>query len=259
MVFGEELLHKEQEETEKGKFWNTVLNQILSFLQKKVDDEQPSTETTSHIQPDTNPTINTSVNTTEVLTQTEQVKKLLQEPLMDKVKENKEAFAVALCQMAERLKTQPEWLLAVMDVETAGTMSPSAQNPNSLATGLIQFMPDTAKNLNTTVGALKLMSNVEQLTYVEKYFVNGGFVGKLNSVADIYLAVFFPAAVGHTNEPGYVFESQRLSAGRVAGANPIFNLNKDGKITMSEFVSYVNNKVASKLNSPQTGSESYYV
>ena len=38
------------------------------------------------------------------------------------------------------------------------------------ATGLIQFLPSTARGLGTTTDALAGMSSVEQLNYVEKYF-----------------------------------------------------------------------------------------
>lgn len=87
------------------------------------------------------------------------------------------------------------------------------------------------------------MSNVEQLLYADKYITQLGATGKINSLADLYLVVFFPAALGHSNDPQYVFESSHLSAHKVAAANPMFNTNKDGTITMSEFTSVVNNTV----------------
>lgn len=45
-----------------------------------------------------------------------------------------------------------------------------AKNPLSTATGLIQFTKGTAQDLGTTVEALKGMSAVDQLDYVEKFF-----------------------------------------------------------------------------------------
>lgn len=42
--------------------------------------------------------------------------------------------------------------------------------PGSGAIGLIQFMPSTAKGLGTSTSALKQMTAVDQLAYVEKYF-----------------------------------------------------------------------------------------
>ena len=48
--------------------------------------------------------------------------------------------------MAGRIGTRPEYLLAVMSFETGGTFSPGVRNAaGSGATGLIQFMPATAR------------------------------------------------------------------------------------------------------------------
>lgn len=45
-------------------------------------------------------------------------------------------------------------------------------NRASGATGLIQFMPSTAKQLGTTTDKLAAMTEVDQLDYVAKYFVS---------------------------------------------------------------------------------------
>ena len=61
-------------------------------------------------------------------------------------------------------------LLRVFDLETRGTFSASEVNPDSGATGLIQFMSKYgAKTVGKTLEELKAMSRVEQLDYVEKY------------------------------------------------------------------------------------------
>ena len=62
------------------------------------------------------------------------------------------------------------YLLSCMAFETAGTFSPSVQNGKTKATGLIQFMPTTAKDLGTTIEALKAMDFMTQLDWVFKYF-----------------------------------------------------------------------------------------
>ena len=48
-------------------------------------------------------------------------------------------------------------------------LNPQAVNPISGATGLIQFMPSTARG-GTTTAVLKRMSNVQQLDYVLALF-----------------------------------------------------------------------------------------
>src|SRR3546814_21044933 len=80
--------------------------------------------------------------------------------------------------MAARLGTKPEYLMAVMSFETGGSFSPAqANNAGSGATGLIQFMPNTAAGLGTSAAALAQMSPVEQLQYVEPYFMEPAGAG----------------------------------------------------------------------------------
>ena len=85
--------------------------------------------------------------------------------------------------MAGRLGTQPEYLLAVMSFETGGSFSPGIRNgAGSGATGLIQFMPATARELGTSTEALARMSATEQLEYVERYFARRSDPGDLNTL-----------------------------------------------------------------------------
>src|SRR3546814_642119 len=83
--------------------------------------------------------------------------------------------------MAARLGTKPEYLMAVMSFETGASFSPAqANNAGSGATGLIQFMPNTAAGLGTSTAALAQMSSVEQLQYVEQYFMERAGAGNGN-------------------------------------------------------------------------------
>ena len=59
-------------------------------------------------------------------------------------------------------------LLSVIEKESS--FDHTAKNKNSSATGLIQFMADTAKGLGTTTKALGSMTVLDQLDYVDKYF-----------------------------------------------------------------------------------------
>jgi Putative peptidoglycan binding domain/Transglycosylase SLT domain len=129
--------------------------------------------------------------------------------------------------MAGRLGVKPEWILAVMKNESG--MDTSIRNKNGGATGLIQFMPATAKALGTSTDALAKMSATEQLKYVEKFYAP--FKGKLKSGTDLYLATFWPAAVGKAD--GY-----KIGGAEVARVNPAFDLNKNGQITAGEFRDY---------------------
>jgi len=136
-------------------------------------------------------------------------------------------FVQKVKDMAGRLGVKPEWILAVMKNES--NMSTTAKNPNGGATGLIQFMPSTAKGLGTTTEALSKMSATEQLTYVEKYFKP--YAGKIKSGTDLYMATFWPAGVGKP-------DSYNIGGAEVARVNKIFDLDKNGQITAGEFRQY---------------------
>jgi hypothetical protein len=114
-------------------------------------------------------------------------------------------------------------------------INPKAINKNGCASGLIQFMPRTAKGLGTSIDKIREMSAVEQLDYVYKYFKP--YVGKIKSAQDLYLATFFPAAMGKDEE--FILQSKDLSPETVADANPAIDLNKDHEITKAEFDEYV--------------------
>lgn len=140
-------------------------------------------------------------------------------------------FVQKVKEMATRLGVKPEWILAVMKNEAG--MDPKARNPNGGATGLIQFMPATARGLGTTTEALSKMSATEQLKYVEKYY--SSFKGQIKSGTDLYLATFWPAAVGKS-------DSYKIGGAEVARVNGIFDLNKNGQITAGEFREYYRRK-----------------
>lgn len=106
-------------------------------------------------------------------------------------------FAAEMDRVAKKYNVNRNDLYGVMDHESAGTFSPGVKNKTSGATGLIQFMPNTAKELGTTTSELAKMTRAEQMKYVDKYFKGHG-LGKVNSptLDDLYMTVFTPAAVG---------------------------------------------------------------
>lgn len=152
----------------------------------------------------------------------------------DKITLNKTAFLTEVQRICTLLGMNPDHLMLVMWAESR--INHRAVNPLSNATGLIQFMPATATGLGTTVTKLRNMTNVEQLAWVYKYFLP--YKGKLHTVYDVYKAVFFPASLGKPKD--WVFQTSRLSAKTVADANRIIdNFPRDGKITVAEFETYV--------------------
>lgn len=92
-------------------------------------------------------------------------------------------------------------LMVIMYFETAKTFSPSKQNSRGF-TGLIQFGPASASDLDTTTDRLKKMSAVDQLDYVKKYFEQAIFKGKINNLLDMYLAINYPAMIKNNKTAG---------------------------------------------------------
>lgn len=121
----------------------------------------------------------------------------------------------------------PSWLMACIAFESAATFSPSIRNAaGSGATGLIQFMPKTAEGLGTTTDALAAMTAVEQLDYVKAYFKP--YASKIKSLADMYMAILLPKAVGMPDD--YKLFSEGAGYRQNAG----LDANNDGIITKIE-------------------------
>jgi hypothetical protein len=93
---------------------------------------------------------------------------------------------------AARLGTNPVWLAHLINFESAGQFSSSVKNPRSGATGLIQFMPATAKGMGTTTAALSRLTPVQQMRWVESYLRARG---SLKTPQALYMAVFYPVAM----------------------------------------------------------------
>lgn len=133
---------------------------------------------------------------------------------------------------------RPDFLMAIMAFETGFTFSPSVRNRNSGATGLIQFMPTTAKSLGTTVEDLAQMTDIEQLDYVFKYF--RPHKDKLYGLEDYYMTVLFPVAVGKPNDfvlfgkGGFWEQSNPERNTLVYNRNKGLDLNNDGSVTKLE-------------------------
>ncbi|MEZ6921286.1 hypothetical protein ACB014_01700 [Acinetobacter baumannii] len=128
--------------------------------------------------------------------------------------------------VAKSIGVDPNDLAAVISFETAGTFSPSAKNPKSSATGLIQFMEGSGGTKGKYYGMSRKkfasLSFDEQMVYVEKYFKERGFKSsKKRNVADLYTAV-----------TGYGYKK----GSRAYELNKVWDSNKDGYIAKGEMV-----------------------
>lgn len=129
--------------------------------------------------------------------------------------------------IGDSIGCDPSHLMACMAFETGRTFSPSIRNPNSSATGLIQFMAATASGLGTTTEALAAMTAEEQLDYVERYFEP--YRGRLRSLSDVYMAILWPAAVGKPED--FVLWRNGAPAYFV---NRGLDVDRNGDVTKSE-------------------------
>lgn len=99
---------------------------------------------------------------------------------------NDAPFRRKIAEVADYLGMPAVWLVDVMHFESAG-FRPDIVNGIG-ATGLIQFMPETAIGLGTTTAQLSRMSRVQQMEYVKKYFDE--IRGKIQSPGDTLAFIF---------------------------------------------------------------------
>lgn len=150
------------------------------------------------------------------------------------------AFLQKAQEVADRVGTSLDNLLRVMHFETGGEFSPATRNrAGSGATGLIQFMPETAERLGTTTDVLARMSPETQLQYVEQYLKP--YAGKIGSLQDLYLAVFRPAAIGRAPDAPLL---TRTSHPKAYLQNAGLDQDGDGVITVKDAVDAVQRTTA---------------
>jgi hypothetical protein len=147
---------------------------------------------------------------------------------------------IALC---ERLRMDPDYLMACIAWESAETFSPDIRNAaGSGAVGLIQFMPDTARNLGTTTAMLLAETAEEQLDYVEAYF--RPYAGRVKSLSDHYMAILWPAAIGKPESAVLWAQGARPTTYR---QNAGLDSNRDASITKAEAAGKVHDKLIKGL------------
>lgn len=154
----------------------------------------------------------------------------------------------ALYSAAKALGMHVDWLAAVMSFETAGTFSPSILNAaGSGAFGLIQFMPSTAQGILKTATKQEAVDRGRAMSFSEqlKKMVVPYFKGhKYNNLNDVYLKVFFPAAMGKPDT--YVVGAQDGTdfQQKVYAQNRGFDSADKGYITRADITKRINSVLA---------------
>jgi hypothetical protein len=142
-------------------------------------------------------------------------------------------FLNAVGGAAGRLGIDAKDLLQSISFETVGTFSTTIKNPNGSATGLIQFIESTAKDLGTSTAMLKNMSRTEQMAYVEKYLAP--YKGKMKNLGDVYMAIHWPAGIGKGDD--YVMYKDGSDE---YASNKNLDVNGDGTVTRAETLARLN-------------------
>lgn len=138
-------------------------------------------------------------------------------------------FCEGLIAMCTRLGIpDPDWLMACMEFESG--LNPACKAKNSSATGLIQFMEATARGMDTTTAALAIMTDVQQLPYIERYF--RPYHGRMKSLEDVYMAILWPRGIGKPLD--YVLFANNQESARQYAGNKGLDFNKDGQVAKFE-------------------------
>ena len=168
-------------------------------------------------------------------------------------------FMSEVNRVSARFGVDPLDMLAVMRAESS--LNPRAQNPTSRATGLIQFIPQTAAALGTTVEEIREMSAAQQMQLVERYFQMVG-LPQGASRGTLYAYVYLPGRARSAISRGDGVLSRNPE--NFYTANPGLDANNDGVITISDLdavmgrhrarverMPEVNERFGARANQPQ--------
>lgn len=122
-------------------------------------------------------------------------------------------------------------LLGLMQSESR--INAQARNSGTGATGLIQFMPSTARGLGTSTDELARMSRAQQMRFVEAYFHQVRLPRGANA-GQLYGAVFLP---------GRINQNPLTRAGeRYYGPNAGLDVDRNGDISQQDLIAKVSRK-----------------
>lgn len=140
-------------------------------------------------------------------------------------------------QIATRLNCNYRDLLGLMNSESG--ISAHAKNPGGSASGLIQIIDSSAREIGTTSAEIRNMDPITQLDYVEKYLARAKQIAGFSpdsqlSAGDLYAIVFLPGRAKRETltASGETYFAQNHTA---------LDLDSDGKITKSDLAQKVRN------------------
>lgn len=145
-----------------------------------------------------------------------------------------DVFYNKIIRISKDINCNPNDLMGIINLETAGTFDPSIKNSIG-ATGLIQFLPDTKDQgdlvirVGKRISELEKMSAEEQLDYVEKYLKSyikeKDIKGRVDG-ATLYSLVFWPDAANKNDN--YIIANE---GSKVYEQNPLLDKDKNPNVT----------------------------
>lgn len=143
-------------------------------------------------------------------------------------------FINGVNQLAQKWNIDAGDLLGLFHSESG--VNAQARNPSG-ATGIIQFMPDTARALGTSTEAIYRMNKTQQLTLVDQYFAMNK-LPKGATAGQLYATVFLPAynrksenfVIARPNGPNDAGKTNSKWYTQNAG----LDVNRDGVITVGD-------------------------
>lgn len=153
---------------------------------------------------------------------------------------------VKVFDIAREMGMQADHLMSAMAFESGESFNPAMKNgAGSGATGLIQFMPATAKEMGTTTAALAAMTVERQLDFVRAYF--RPYKGRLKTLEDVYMAILWPAAIGQPDSYPLFDERTRPTHYR---QNSGLDVNADRIVSKAEAAAKVRAKLLKGVKPP---------
>lgn len=144
---------------------------------------------------------------------------------------------------SESMPIEPDWATFLSDFETAGTLNAYETNPFGCFSWF-QFCPDFPGGNYKTINGKKYYFD-EIRNWSPEQLLNLSFDyleeqqrvhGRFSSYYDLYFAILYPAAIGKPDD--YVLKTS---------TNDIFDLNKNGSVTVGEVKAYLDNRVKTKV------------
>ena len=144
---------------------------------------------------------------------------------------------------SEKLPTEPDWFMFLSDFESG--LDAYRENLYRCFS-FIQFCPDfSGGDYKTIKGRRYYFSEMKKMTPVQLIDLSFDYLeeqqeahGRFSTYHDLYFSILFPVAIGKPDD--YVLNTK---------SNPIFDISKNGSITVGEVKQFLDNRVRAKVPS----------